>query len=50
MLVLILIIDILDVLILGEGPTHRLGDTRLTAEKKYSVDFTESRKKFCLKF
>ena len=43
-------IDILDVLILGEGPTHRLGDTRLTPEKKYSVDFTESRKKFCLKF
>ena len=49
MLVLISI-NILDVLILGESPTHRLGDTRLTAEKKYSVDFTESRKKFCLKF
>ena len=37
-----------DILILGEGPTHRLDDTTLTAEKKYSINFRESNKKFCL--
>ena len=35
-------------LILGEGPTQGLDDTTLTAEKKYSINFMESRKKFCL--
>ena len=38
-----------DISILGEGPTQRLDDTRLTAEKKYSINFTEHNKKFCLR-
>ena len=38
-----------DILILGEGPTQGLDDTALTAEKRYSINFTESRKKFCLR-
>ena len=29
-----------DILILCEGPTHRLDDTTLTGEAKYSVNFT----------
>ena len=37
-----------DILILGEGPTQGLDGTILTAEKKYSVNFTVTRKKFCL--
>ena len=37
-----------DILILGEGPTQGLDDTTLTAEKKYSINVTETRKKFCL--
>ena len=37
-----------DILILGEGTTQGLGDTTLTAEKKYSVNFTEHNKKYCL--
>ena len=37
-----------DVLILVEGSTQRVNDTTLTAEKNYSINFTESRKKFCL--
>ena len=36
-----------DVLILGKGPTQRLDGTTLSAEKKYSINFTESNKKFC---
>ena len=35
-------------LILGEGPTQGLDDITLTAEKKYLINFTELRKKFCL--
>ena len=35
-------------LILGEGPTLGLDDTTLTAEKMYSINFTEHNKKFCL--
>ena len=35
-------------LVLGEGPTQGLDDTTLTAEKTYSINFTESRNKFCL--
>ena len=31
-----------------EGPTQGLDDTTLTAEKKYSINFNESKKKFCL--
>ena len=30
-----------DILILGKGPTQGLGDTTLTAEAKYSVNFTK---------
>ena len=33
-----------DILILGEGPTQGLDNTTLTAEKKYSVNFTEHNK------
>ena len=36
------------VLILDLGPTHGLDDTTLTAEKKYSINFTVSERKFCL--
>ena len=34
--------------VLGEGITQGLDDTILTAEKKYSINFTENNKKFCL--
>ena len=37
-----------DILILGQGPAEGLDDTTLTAEKDYSINFTKSRKKFCL--
>ena len=37
-----------DILILGEGPTQGLDGTTLTAEKRYSINFTVTRKKFCL--
>ena len=37
-----------DILILGEGPTQGLDDTTLTAEKKYSMNFTKYNTKFCL--
>ena len=36
-----------DILILGEGPTQRLNRT-LTAEAKYPINFTQSRKRFVL--
>ena len=36
-----------DVLVLGEGPTQGLEHT-LTAEKMYSINFTVTKKKFCL--
>ena len=36
-----------DILVLGFGPTQRLEHT-LTAEKIYSIHFTEENKKFCL--
>ena len=36
-----------DILILGKGPTQGLADT-LTAEKMYSINFTVTKKKFCL--
>ena len=35
------------ILILGKGTTNGLDDTTLTAEKKFSINFTESRKKVC---
>ena len=36
-----------DILVLGRGPTRRLEST-LTAEKMYSINFTVTKKKFCL--
>ena len=36
-----------DILVLGKGPTQRLEHT-LTAEKMYSINFTGTKKKFCL--
>ena len=37
------------ILILDEGPTQGKYDTTLTAENNYSINFTESRKKNCLR-
>ena len=37
-----------DILILGEGPTQRLYGTTLTAEEKYSINFTQSGIRFVL--
>ena len=37
-----------DILIYGEGPTQRLDDTTLTAEAKYSINITQSNRRFCL--
>ena len=33
-----------DILIIGEGPAEGLDDTTLTAEAKYSINFTQPRK------
>ena len=38
------------ILILVKGPTQGLHDAALTAEKKYSINFTEQHNKFCLNF
>ena len=35
-----------DILILGEGPIQGLDDTTLTAEAKYSINFTQSGKRY----
>ena len=37
-----------DILILGQRPTQGLGDTTLTAEAKYPINFTSPRKRFVL--
>ena len=37
-----------DIVILGTGPTQGLGEHSLIAEKIYSVNFTDHRKKCCL--
>ena len=37
-----------DILILGKGPTQGLGENSVTAEKIYSINFTFTKKKFCL--
>ena len=37
-----------DILIIGKGLTQGLGEHSLTAEKMYSINFTVTRKKFCL--
>ena len=38
-----------DILIPGERPTQILGDTTLTAEAKYPINFTQPGKRFLLK-
>ena len=38
-----------DILILGEGSTKGLDDTTLTAKTKYSINFTQSGKRFVLR-
>ena len=37
-----------DILILGKAPTDGLNDTTLTAEKRYSINFNDQQKIFCL--
>ena len=37
-----------DIIILGKGPTQRLGEHSLTVEKMYLINFTENKKNFCL--
>ena len=37
-----------DILILGKDPTQGLGEHSLTAEKVYSVNYTDHRKKYCV--
>ena len=37
-----------DILILGNGPTQGIGEHSLTAEKMYSVSFTNNGDKYCL--
>ena len=37
-----------DILILGKGPRQGLGEHSLTAEKMYSVNFTDNGDKYCL--
>ena len=36
-----------DILILGKSPTQELGDTTLTSEKEYSINFSEEHERFC---
>ena len=43
-----LIIKAKKIAILGVGPTQGLDDTTLTAEEKYPIHFTQSRKRFVL--
>ena len=38
-----------DILNLGGGPTQEWDDTTLTAEAKYPNNFTQPRKKICIK-
>ena len=38
-----------NILTLGDGPTQGLDDTTLTAEAKYSINFTQSNWKFILR-
>ena len=39
-----------DFLILGEGLTQELGENSLIAGKKYSINFVQKNKTFCLSF
>ena len=36
-----------DLLVLAEGPTQGLNDTRVTVEAKYPINFTQSGQKLC---
>ena len=36
------------ILILGKEPTQGLGENSLTAEKMHSINFTSTKKRFCL--
>ena len=36
------------ILVLGRGPTQGLGENSLTAEKVHSINYTVTKKKFCL--
>ena len=38
-----------NILIFGDGPTQGLDDSTLTVEVKYSINFTQSNRKFCLR-
>ena len=38
-----------DILILGKEPTQELGEHSLTAQKMYSINFTVTKKKLCLR-
>ena len=38
-----------DILILGKGPTQGLDSTTLTAEAKYSVNFSRANRNICLR-
>ena len=38
-----------DILVLGKEPTQELGEHSLTAQKMYSINFTVTKKKFCLR-
>ena len=37
-----------DISILGEDPTQELDNKTLTAERKYSINFIEHKKKLCI--
>ena len=37
-----------DILTLDKGPAQGLDGTTLTTEKRYSINFTGNKKKFCL--
>ena len=37
-----------DILLLGKGPTQGVHDTTLTAEAQESINFSRSKRKFCL--
>ena len=45
----LLIIGKKDILVLGEVLTQRLDDTIITAEAEFSINFTKSKRKRCLK-
>ena len=37
-----------DILVLGKGPTHGLGENSITAERMYWINFSATERKFCL--